>query len=63
MIPSNDLTMKTMKTILEVCTADIDSVYAAVEGGADRIELCCALNEGGLTPSLGMIEETSPPGA
>ena len=57
-IPSNDLTMTTMKTILEVCTADIDSVYAAVEGGADRIELCCALNEGGLTPSLGMIEET-----
>ena len=46
-----------MKTILEVCAADIDSVYAAAKGGADRIELCCALSEGGLTPSAGMIKE------
>ncbi|MDE6380681.1 MAG: copper homeostasis protein CutC [Muribaculaceae bacterium] len=46
-----------MKTILEVCAADIDSVYAAAKGGADRVELCCALSEGGLTPSAGMIEE------
>ncbi|MDE7349523.1 MAG: copper homeostasis protein CutC [Muribaculaceae bacterium] len=43
--------------ILEICAADIDSAYAAVKGGANRIELCCALSEGGLTPSLGMIEE------
>ncbi|MDE5871762.1 MAG: copper homeostasis protein CutC, partial [Muribaculaceae bacterium] len=49
--------MKTIKTILEVCAADIDSVYAAAEAGADRVELCCALGEGGLTPSAGMIEE------
>lgn len=46
-----------MKTILEICAADIDSVYAAARGGADRVELCCALSEGGLTPSIGMIEE------
>lgn len=46
-----------MKTILEVCAGDIDSVYAAARGGADRVELCCALGEGGLTPSIGMIEE------
>ena len=49
--------MTTPKTILEVCAADIDSVYAAAKGGADRVELCCALSEGGLTPSVGMIEE------
>lgn len=49
--------MKTPKTILEICAADIDSVYAAAKGGADRVELCCALGEGGLTPSAGMIEE------
>ncbi len=46
-----------MKTLLEVCAGDIESVYAAARGGAERVELCCALSEGGLTPSLGMIEE------
>ena len=46
-----------MKTILEICAADIDSVVAAANGGADRVELCCALSEGGLTPSIGMIED------
>ena len=45
------------KTILEICAADIDSVYAAARSGAHRVELCCALGEGGLTPSVGMIEE------
>ena len=49
------MTMKQM--CLEVCAADIESVIAAAEGGADRVELCCALSEGGLTPSIGMIEE------
>ena len=44
-----------MKTLLEICAADIDSVYAAARGGADRVELCCALSEGGLTPPLGML--------
>lgn len=42
---------------LEICAADIASVKAAADGGADRIELCAALSEGGLTPSEGFISK------
>lgn len=41
---------------LEVCCADLPSVDAAVRGGAQRVELCQALELGGVTPSAGMIE-------
>lgn len=41
---------------LEICCADIESVVNARKGGADRIELCMALELGGLTPSIGLIE-------
>ena len=44
-----------MKPLLEICAGDIDSIRAAAEGGADRIELCSALTEGGLTPSYGQL--------
>jgi copper homeostasis protein len=44
------------KHILEVCAADTRSVMAAHHSGADRIELCAALSEGGLTPSAGMVK-------
>jgi len=47
------------KCLLEICCADSDSVTAAIEGGADRIELCSALSEGGLTPSIGLIEHAT----
>lgn len=40
---------------LEVCVADPLSLAAAVAGGADRIELCSALELGGLTPSPAMM--------
>jgi copper homeostasis protein len=41
----------------EVCVDATEGVLAARDAGADRVELCCALREGGLTPSTGAIEE------
>ena len=42
--------------IIEICTNGITSSLNAQKGGANRIELCDNLLEGGTTPSLGMIE-------
>jgi copper homeostasis protein len=46
-----------MNFLIEIATADFTTTKSAVEGGADRIELCAALTEGGTTPSFGTIKK------
>jgi copper homeostasis protein len=40
----------------ELCAETLQACLAAREGGANRIELCSALSEDGLTPSHGFIQ-------
>ncbi len=51
------MTDVTENFIIEIATSDFATTQSAVEGGADRIELCANLAEGGTTPSYGLIKE------
>jgi copper homeostasis protein len=43
--------------LLEICCGSIDDAIQSEIGGADRVELCSALFLGGLTPSIGTLQE------
>lgn len=43
--------------VIEVCVEGIDGLVAAQQAGADRVELCASLIEGGITPSFGTVKE------
>ncbi|MBM3413824.1 MAG: copper homeostasis protein CutC [Bacteroidetes bacterium] len=41
--------------LIEIATTDFETTQLAVKGGADRIELCAGLSEGGITASAGLL--------
>jgi copper homeostasis protein len=43
--------------ILEVCVEGVAACHAARDGGAARLEVCSALDVGGLTPSVDLVNE------
>lgn len=48
---------RVLETTLELCVETLANAEIAARGGAHRIELCAGLADGGVTPSLGLVEQ------
>jgi copper homeostasis protein len=46
-----------MSILLEAAVESVEDALAAVEGGADRLELCANLKDGGTTPPAALIAD------
>ncbi len=46
-----------MSILIEAAVESLDDALAAVDGGADRLELCANLDDGGTTPSESLIAD------
>jgi copper homeostasis protein len=55
--PRSDGSSPGTRIQFELCAETMQACLVARDGGADRIELCSALSEGGLTPSHALIRE------
>jgi copper homeostasis protein len=44
------------RVLLEVCVDSVCSARQAIAGGAARLEVCSALAQGGLSPTLGLVQ-------
>jgi copper homeostasis protein len=57
-LPMSNETLPLTAPLVEVCVEGPDAAVAAESGGADRVELCASLMEGGVTPSPGVVRAT-----
>ncbi len=47
------------RVLVELCVDDIAGVKTASLAGAQRVELCADLHQGGVTPSIGLIRQAA----
>ena len=51
------MNVKADRPLIEVCVGSVSDAVLAEQAGAGRVELCSALELGGLTPSIGTVRE------